>query len=111
MLKIPKGMSKKETLAAGGESVADCFGVKVVDPSPPSDTVIRQLEKALEDAKAGKLVAFAATYQWNDGGVTNGWAMDHRNTQRFRMVGSMFQMMGDLTMADGEIADRLVWDD
>lgn len=111
MVKIPKGMSKKETLSAGGQSVADCFGIKQVDPSPPSEQVIKQLERALEDAKAGKIVAFASVYQWDDGGVSNGWAMDHRNTQRFRMVGSMFQMMGDLTLPDGNMGERLVWSD
>jgi len=54
----------------------------------PNPSVIRQLEKMLEDAKAGEIRSIVTIAGWDDDSWTHAWALDKRNT-RLRMIGQI----------------------
>ena len=76
----------------------------IKDQSPNEDT-IRQCEKMLEWAKAGKLRSVFVVTGWDDDGVTHSWSIDNRNGRR-RILGAIelakFDLLTDTAAGDSD---------
>lgn len=62
--------------------------IEDIKDKTPNPNVIRQIEKMLEDAKAGNIRSLVTIAGWDDDSWTHAWALDRRNT-RLRMIGQI----------------------
>lgn len=71
-------------------------------PSGPDEGVIAELESILEEARKGRVIAFAYAVEHDDGFVDSGWNRGQR--------GNNFTLLAGLTLASNRLA-RSMTDD
>lgn len=71
----------------------------------PNQDLIRNLEKALEWAREGRLRTAISVYGWDDDAWTHGWVIDRRTSRR-RMIGELtmvhFDILTNQALEDGD---------
>lgn len=61
----------------------------------PNQNTIDDLERLLEEAKAGELRTFVYVAGYDDDSWLHGWSIDNRNTRR-RLIGQMSMLQFDI---------------
>ena len=70
-----------------------------IKDSTPNETLIRQLEAILKDAKSGELRSVIWICGWNDDSVTHGWATDGRSSLR--------RILAELVLLQHDFVDNI----